>query len=256
MGPLIDDLVAEQNALDAALAAVPEADWGRPSPAEGWLLRDCIAHLAQGDEMARRVAETREPLSPTGGDTPSRDALHGRQVEARALSVPELVDWWRRERDRLGGALRTCAARDRLPWAGRRMSARSLATSRLAECWSHGLDALAAAGQPPIVTDRIRHVAHLGYITREFAYRNRGLPPPVEPLRVELEAPSGARWTWGPADAPNRISGSAVDFCRVVTQRVHPSDTDLVAGGSEAAAFLHVAQAFAGPPGSGRPPSS
>ena len=101
MGPLIDDLVAEQNALDAALAAVPEADWARPSPAEGWLLRDCIAHLAQGDEMARRVAETREPLSPTGGGTPSRDALHGRQVEARALSVPELLDWWRRERDRL-----------------------------------------------------------------------------------------------------------------------------------------------------------
>ena len=135
MGPLIDDLVAEQTALDAALAAVPEADWARPSPAEGWLLRDCIAHLAQGDEMARRVAETREPLSPTGRGTPSRDALHGRQVEARALSVPELVDWWRRERDRLGRALRTCAARDRLPWAGRRMSARSLATSRLAECW-------------------------------------------------------------------------------------------------------------------------
>ena len=52
MGPLIDDRVAEQNALDAARAGVPDAHWERPSPAEDGLLRDGIAHLAEGDARA------------------------------------------------------------------------------------------------------------------------------------------------------------------------------------------------------------
>ena len=115
----------------------------------------------------------------------------------------------------------------------------------------------ASRGRPALRSDRTaRHVAPLGYITRACADRTRGLPPPVEPLRVELDAPSGARWTWGPADPPTRIAGSPVDCCRVVPQRVHPSDTDLVTRGTEAAECLPVAPAFAGPPGSGRPPSS
>jgi uncharacterized protein (TIGR03084 family) len=77
---------------------------------------------------------------------------------------------------------------------------------------------------------------------------------PAEPLRVELEAPSGALWTWGPEDAPQRIRGSAGEFCRVVTQGISYLDTALKTEGEGAAEFLRVAQAFAGPPGPGRPP--
>ena len=218
--------------------------------------RCCIAHLAEGDARARGGGETRRPLWPLSSSPrrpPRRGALNGRQVDARARSVAERVDWWRTERDRVRRALRTRAARDLLPWAGRRMRARSFATSRLVACWSHGLEALEAAGPPPIVTDHIRHLAPLGSITRAGADRNRERPPPVEPLRVELDAPSGARWTWGPADPPTRIAGSPVDCCRVVPQRGQPSDTDR---GTAAAECLPVAPAFAGPPGSGRPPSS
>jgi uncharacterized protein (TIGR03084 family) len=61
-------------------------------------------------------------------------------------------------------------------------------------------------------------------------------------------------WTWGPEDAEDRVSGSAGDFCRVVTQRIHVADTSLQAEGPHAAEFLSIAQAFAGPPGSGRAP--
>ena len=76
--------------------------------------------------------------------------------------------------------------------------------------------------------------------------------PPEEP-RVELTAPSGETWTWGPEDAAQRVTGSAYDFCRLVTQRVHRDDTDLVATGDDAAHWLTIAQAFAGPSGEGRP---
>ena len=150
-------------------------------------------------------------------------------------------------------ALRSRDGRDRLPWAGPPMSARSFATARLMECWSHGLDALDGAGVEAIHSDRLQHIAHLGFITRKFAYRTRGLEPNDEPLRVELTLPSGAGWLRGDEDAPGVISGSAVDFCRVATQRIHYKDTGLSYTPGAAEEFLQVAQAFAGPPGEGRP---
>ena len=195
--PLIDDLVAEQHALGCwrslmrrARACPTRTGSGRRQPRipEIGVLRDGIAHLAEGDALARGVAETRRPLwplSPSPGRPPRRGALNGRQVDARrALGRGAGRPGGRTERDRVRRALRTCAARDLLPWADRRMRARSFATSRLAACWSHGLEALEAVGPPPIVTDHIRHLAPLGYITRACADRNRGRPPPVEPLRV------------------------------------------------------------------------
>ena len=172
------------------------------------------------------------------------------------MTRTQLVDWWRAARDRMQVALRSRDGRDRLPWAGPPMSARSFATARLMECWSHGLDALDGAGIEPIHSDRLQHIAHLGYITRQFAYQTRGLEPNTEPLRIELTLPSGAGWSRGDEDAPNVISGTAVDFCRVATQRIHYKDTGLRYTTGAAEEFLQVAQTFAGPPGEGRPQQS
>ncbi|MBV9831451.1 MAG: wyosine base formation domain-containing protein, partial [Marmoricola sp.] len=109
-------------------------------------------------------------------------------------------------------------------------------------------------GIDPEPTDRIRHVAHLGVRTLGFAFAAHGLEPPTAPVRVELTAPSGAAWEWGPAEAADRVSGPAYDFCLRVTQRRHRDDLDLVAEGAVADQWLDVAQAFAGPPGQGRQP--
>jgi uncharacterized protein (TIGR03084 family) len=135
------------------------------------------------------------------------------------------------------------------------MSARSFTTARLMEHWSHGLDIHDAAGVQPTDTDRLRHIAHMGYITRDFAYVNRGMEAPKTQLRVELASPGGETWAWGPEDGEDRVKGPAGDWCRVVTQRIHPDDTELRAEGPHAGEFLGLAQAFAGPPGAGRPPS-
>ena len=104
----------------------------------------------------------------------------------------------------------------------------------------------------PEVTDRIRHVAHLGVRTRDFAFSVHGEAPPAEEFRIELTAPSGETWTWGPEGAAQSVVGSAYDFCLLVTQRRHRDDTDLVATGADADRWLGLAQAFAGPPGPGR----
>ncbi|MEX2032441.1 MAG: TIGR03084 family metal-binding protein [Dehalococcoidia bacterium] len=251
MQELIADLVAEQDQLDAAIRDVPAGRWEADSPAGGWKMRDCIAHLAEFDDLAAEIAETG---AYPGRGREGEGVLSAGQVEARTLSIPVLLASWRRARARLAAALRPLDERARLPWAGNEMSVRSFTTARLMECWSHGLDARDAAGVPAEDTDRLRHVAHLGYATRPYAYRTNGLPVSAEPLRVEVVSPSGQLWTWGPEDAANRIMGSASDYCRVVTRRIHYLDTELVATGEAARQFLLIAQAFAGPPGEGRAP--
>jgi uncharacterized protein (TIGR03084 family) len=67
-------------------------------------------------------------------------------------------------------------------------------------------------------------------------------------VRVELDAPGGGVWTWGGAAAPERVSGTALDFCLVVTQRRGVDETDLACEGAGAAHWMQIAQAFAGPP--------
>ena len=255
MDELLDDLVAEQRYLDAALAATTEDVWERPTPCDGWLVRDVIAHLAEVDDGATAVAAGAPQYA--GSRERSADGTRSSgQDRARYMSRIQLVDWWRAARDRLDAALRPVDAKTRLPWAGPPMSARSFATARLMECWSHGLDALDGAGIAHVDSDRLRHIAHLGFITRGFAYQTRGLEPNTEPLRVDLRLPSGAPWSRGPEDAPSTVRGDAGDFCRVATQRIHYRDTGLSWHGAAAEEFLQVAQTFAGPPGSGRPQRS
>ena len=75
---------------------------------------------------------------------------------------------------------------------------------------------------------------------------------PTAPIRVELAAPDGGTWTWGPDDAADRVVGPALDFCLVVTQRRHLADTAVAATGPVATEWMSFAQAYAGPAGPGR----
>jgi uncharacterized protein (TIGR03084 family) len=130
-----------------------------------------------------------------------------------------------------------------------------MATARFMETWAHGLDVTEALGLEREPDDRVRHVVHLGVRTRNFAFGAHQAEPPTEEFRVELKAPSGEVWTFGPEDARQSVTGSAYDFALLVTQRRHRADLDLVATGPDANTWLDVAQAFAGPPGEKRRPS-
>jgi uncharacterized protein (TIGR03084 family) len=254
---LVQDLYDERRCLEALLENIDQAAWDKPSPAEGWLLRDCVVHLCETDDSATRIVEERDkpPPVPTGrrGRRPD-GVLTVAMASWRRRTPAEVLQWYRGANDRLVAALRGLTGEERLSWAGRPMSARSFTTARLMEHWSHGLDIHDAAGVLPVDTDRLEHIARLGWMTRDYAYAARGMPAPETAMRVELTSPSGTTWVFGPEDAPDRITGSAGGFCRVVTQRIHPDDTDLVATGPHASEFLAIAQAFAGPPGAGRPP--
>jgi uncharacterized protein (TIGR03084 family) len=77
---------------------------------------------------------------------------------------------------------------------------------------------------------------------------------PSVPVRVELTAPDGSVWTWGPEDAPDRISGAALDFALLITQRRHRDDLGLTVVGEAAEEWVGIGQAFAGEAGTGRAP--
>ena len=100
----------------------------------------------------------------------------------------------------------------------------------------------------------MRHVAHIGVGARPFSYVANDREPNPAPIRVELVGPSGDPWTWGPDDAADRVTGPALDFCLLVTQRRHRDDLAVVAEGAAADEWLDIAQSFAGPPGEGRRP--
>ncbi|KPC75467.1 wyosine base formation domain-containing protein, partial [Streptomyces sp. NRRL WC-3753] len=44
--PVLDDLAAESNELDALVAELSDAAWKAATPAEGWAVAHQIAHLA------------------------------------------------------------------------------------------------------------------------------------------------------------------------------------------------------------------
>jgi len=255
---VVEDLAAEQAALDAALARMPARAWDLPTHAPGWLARDQVTHLAHFDEAATRAivdpdafrAEVAERLG--GGDRGGYEQRY--LARGRGMSPAALHEWWRTAGAALVRAGRAVSPKARLPWYGPDMSAVSFLTARLMETWSHGLDVVDVAGVERPDTDRLRHVAFLGVRTRAFSYANRGLAPNAAPVLVRLVAPSGAIWSFGEAGAPDRIEGRATDFCRVVTQRRHLADTGLVVTGPNAAEWMAIAQAFAGPPGPGRQP--
>jgi uncharacterized protein (TIGR03084 family) len=178
-----------------------------------------------------------------------------RSALAGGVAAPDVIlERWRTARRRLAETLRDYPVGQKLPWYGPPMSPASMATARFMETWAHSLDVHAALDAEPEITDRIRHVAHLGVRTRDFSFSVHRTPPPTEEFRIDLTAPSGDLWSWGPEDATQTVTGAAYDFCLLVTQRVHRADTSLVATGREANLWLNIAQAFAGPPGEGREP--
>jgi uncharacterized protein (TIGR03084 family) len=255
---LLDDLAAETNALDYVLARLRPADWERPTPAAGWAVRDQVSHLAYFDETATLAATDEATFRAAAAELMARGTDFADVVAAdhRDLPADELLDWFRTARRTMISTFRRLDPAARVPWYGPSMSLASSITARLMETWAHGQDVHDALGLDRKPTARLRHVAHLGVRTLSFSFTVRGMEVPADPVRVELAAPDGGTWTFGPADAANRVSGDALDFCLVVTQRRHLTDTTLTVDGPVAATWLSIAQAFAGPPGPGRQPAT
>jgi uncharacterized protein (TIGR03084 family) len=253
---IVSDFEAESAELDEVVAGLTAQEWALETPAVGWTITHQIAHLAWTDEVAVLAATDPERFTSYAEESMKDVATYADETAREAAKAPpdEVLARWRASRKRLADALVAVPAGQKLPWFGPPMSAASMATARIMETWAHGQDVVDALGIEREPTGRIRHVAHLAVRTRDFAYMINGLTPPTEPFRVELTGPGGELWTWGPEEATQRVTGAALDFALLATQRRHRDDCDVRAEGAEAQRWLEIAQAFAGPPGNGRQP--
>jgi uncharacterized protein (TIGR03084 family) len=248
MSVLADDLAAESAVLRALLVPLDEAGWRRPTPAAGWSVLDQVTHLAWFDEAALRSALQPEAFAAEQAN-PDPDGV---AAAHRDRSGAEVLSWFDDARSGLLTAFRGLDPSLRVPWYGPPMSAASALTARIMETWAHGQDVADALGAVREPTARLRHVAHIGIGARAYSYAVNGREVPTTPIRVELAAPDGDTWGWGPQGAADRVAGPALDFCLAVTQRRHLADTAIEVRGPVAAEWMSFAQAYAGPAGPGR----
>jgi uncharacterized protein (TIGR03084 family) len=254
---ILADLDAEHADLDAIVAPLRPEQWDTPTPAEPWTVRDQVAHLAFFDREAVRAMTDPEGFVASLADIAADPEgwMAATLEPARTLSTEDLLADWRAGRESLLAAATPLDPVTRVPWYGPPMGLLSFLSARLMETWIHGqdvADALHIERQP---TARLRHVAHIAVRARPFNYAQHGRALPATEVRVELDAPgTTTTWTWGPEDATDTISGDALDFCLVTTQRRHIADTDLRVEGELAREWMGISQAFAGPPGPGRRP--
>ncbi len=260
MESICQDLAAEHEALDALIGDLRDKDWDRPTPADGWSIRDQISHLAYFDAAAHQAVvdpdgfrEQARVMMAAVAEGKAAQAVEVSVEKGRAVNPQELLAWWRSGREIMIKAFLTQDPKDRIPWYGLDMGARSFATARLMETWAHGQDIVDALDVTREPSERLRHIAHIANGARPYSYLVNGLELPEGGVRVELESPAGDRWTWGDADAADRIVGSALDFCLLATQRRHRDDVGLVVTGEGATQWSKIMQTFAGPAGSGRP---
>ncbi len=253
------DLVAEQEALDDVVRNLEAGQWADATPSPRWTVTDQIGHLTYFDGTAAMAivdpegfknAFTELMNAAAGGDEAVDNFTMG---QFRGMSVPARLEAWRANRQLLADAAATLDNDARVPWYGPSMGSKSFLTARLMEAWAHGQDIIDTVGASRPLSDRLRHIAQLGYITRKWTYINRGLDAPDGGVRVELISPSGDTWSWG-ADGDASVSGAAFDFCLVVTQRRNVADTNLEVRGDSAIEWMSMAQAFAGPPTDGPQP--
>ncbi len=244
-------LIEEQADLDTLVAPLDEDAWKTPTPSPGWTIADQIAHLTYFDATAALAIRDEDAFRDHRATLQSLMAEPERfdsetMAPLRSLTAEGLLGEWRSNRAALALVANSLSDDSRIEWYGPSMGARSFLTARLMEAWAHGQDIADTIGATRKPTDRLRHIAQLGVITRGWSYVNRGMEVPSLPVSVVLDAPSGDVWQWQHDDATASVRGSAVDFCLVVTQRRHVDDTSLVTEGDLAREWMVLAQAFAG----------
>jgi len=251
-----DDLLAEYVELAGLCESLDAAAWQQATAFHRWTPWDEIAHLCYFDAAAL-VAVHDAPRFVREAAALGQRGAQGEQISAIArasyghLDGQALLVFWRACFQALAAALASLDPKARLPWYGPAMSARSFATARLMETWAHGQDIWDAARRRRPASARLRHIAHLGVTTFGWTFANRGLAVPELAPYVVLQAPDGGSWTWGDPASAHVVSGSAEDFCLLVTQRRHVDDTALRYSAGPVATWLHMAQCFAGPPADG-----
>jgi uncharacterized protein (TIGR03084 family) len=246
------DFLNESEALSALLAPLSDADFEMPTQFKGWTINNIIRHLhvwniaadlALSDEAAFGEFIAKMMAGVRGGRLPDFEAEY-----LGGLSGHDLAAAWTTQYRAMTPRFAAADPKHRVKWVGPDMSVISSITARLMETWSHAQAIYDVLGAERVDADRIGNIVRLGVNTYGFTWKNRRMEPPGAMPQLQLTAPSGALWEYGEPSDSGVISGSAAEFCQVVTQCRNIADTSLDVSGEVAHQWMAVAQCFAGPP--------
>jgi uncharacterized protein (TIGR03084 family) len=164
------------------------------------------------------------------------------------LNSERLLMKWSETAHVLGRSLGEADPKARLPWFGPGMGVKMFTTGRYMETWAHAQEVYDLVNVERPQNDRIKNVATIGIKTFSWSFENRKRKASGELPHVKLTAPSGEIWEWGEPNEDSSITGSAFEFCQVVTQVRNILDTSLQLKGNVANEWMSIAQCFAGPP--------
>jgi uncharacterized protein (TIGR03084 family) len=245
------DLREECDELYDFVSTLDEGFWTQETPFKGWTVWDVIAHLHLFDWVALQSLKSEESFDTVATEIiqavveGSDLATFARQRFA-AKPPADLVETWHDCFVELTGGLGNSDPDLRLKWFGPDMGVRMFTTARQMETWAHGQDIYDLVQVERDHFDRIKNIAVMGVKTFGWTFVNRGLEVPDQVPYVRLTSPSGEIWEWNEPGAESRIDGTAIDFCRVVTQNRNVADTRLQVVGDTASQWMSIAQCFAG----------
>ncbi|CCH31223.1 TIGR03084 family metal-binding protein [Actinosynnema sp. NPDC047251] len=254
---VITALRATGDDFDRMVATLDHEQWSLSTPAPGWTVKHQVAHLTSIFGMAGMAAaegdKFRAVLATLSDDFDAN--VDASMAPHLALDTGELLRRWQATKDAAIGALAAVPADAVVPWLVNPLTPTVLAAAGMMELFGHGQDVADALGVTREWDDRLGFLVGFAVRTKDFGYLARGERPPADEFRFEITAPSGQRWDHGPEDAAQRVTGSAEDFCLLVTRRRHHADLDVRAEGAVAGRWLELAQAYRGPAGPGRAPT-
>jgi len=251
----------ECHALHELLRDVDDAGFDERTQFKGWTFNDVIGHLYLFDHAAKLTLE--EPAAFAdfmrhirGSASRGQSMLEFTRAWHGDSGGQALLSRWRECCEEVACLYSTADPARRVAWAGPEMSVRSCISARQMETWAHGQAMYDALGQTRIEKDRIKNIAIMGINTFAWTFANRGVEVPRVMPFVQLSSPSGAIWEWNDPSTEHRVEGTAVEFCRVVTQTRNVRDTNLRLHGETALRWMADAQCFAGPPQRPPPPGT
>ena len=247
------DFKEENDAIYQLLKLLKDEDFERKTLFKEWPVNDILAHLhyfnyaadlSLTDEPAfLELMKDREEANKKGETLVAFTNRKLNGVKGCAL-LKLWCDYYPSMSERFAAA----DPKQRLQWVGPTMSVRSSITARLMETWSHTQAIYDLLGVERVEHDRIKNIVVMGVNTFGWTFINRKEKVPDDKPYLCLTAPSGEIWEWHDPSKSNFIEGSAVDFCRVVTQTRNIADTQLKVTGNTATRWMSFAQCFAGPP--------
>jgi len=241
------DFADEVRALHTVLRTLDVDQWDEPTGFKGWTAQDILVHLHFWNLAADYSLVDPDALTTIV----ERIAKSGSMRAVERETVPErafaLLAIWLEHVEDMERRWSVLEPKTRVSWVGPDMSVRSSMTARQMEHWAHGQALYDLMGKERQDTTRLRNIVVLGVNTFGWSFQVRNQPVPGLMPHLNLIAPTGTIWNYGDSDTDS-ISGTATEFCQVVTQTRNVADTALQIDGPVARQWMESAQCFAGGP--------